>query len=92
MAQIPEILAMVVGAPGGAGQNVARGKFEEDGVDGAVHVVLRLVGQALEEVPGAEGEQEMLMVDVVNRQHGAACEEELLGEGWKPNGSRGRRS
>jgi hypothetical protein len=29
----------------------------------------------------AEGEQEMLVVDVMNRQHGAACEEELLGEG-----------
>jgi len=72
---------VVVRAPGGAGEDVAGGEFEQDGVDAAVHVVLGLVGEALEKVAGAEGEQEMLIVDVVNCQHGAACEEELLGEG-----------
>lgn len=71
---------MIVRAPGGAGEGVAGGEFDEDGVDGAVHVVLGLVGQSREEVAGAEGEQEMLIVDVVDGQHGAACEEELLGE------------
>ena len=33
---------------------------------------------------GAEGEEKMLVVDVVNGQHGAACEEELLREGLEP--------
>ena len=80
MAEAPQILAVVVRAPGGAGKDVAGGEFDQDGVDGAVHVVLWLVGQPREEMAGAEGEEKMLVVDIVDGQHGAACEEELLGE------------
>jgi hypothetical protein len=79
--EAPQILAVVVRAPGGAGEGVAGGELDQDGVDGAVHIVLWLVGQPGEEVAGAEGEQKMLVVDVVDGQHGAACEEELLGQG-----------
>jgi hypothetical protein len=76
----PKILTVVVGAPGGAGKDVAGGKFQQDGVDCAVHVVFGFIGQTLEKVAGTEGEQEVLIVDVVDGQHGAASEEELLGE------------
>ena len=55
----------------------------QDGVDVAVLVVGRVVGQALEEAPGVEGEQQMLVVDVVEGQHGAAGEQELRGDGQK---------
>jgi hypothetical protein len=81
VAQVPEVLAVVVSAPGGASQDVAGGKLEQDCVDGAIHVVLGLVGQSFEQVAAAEGEQKMLIVDVVEREHGAARQKELLGEG-----------
>jgi hypothetical protein len=79
VAKGPQILSMIVHAPCGAGEDTTGGYFEEDGVDVAILIVLRLVWQALEEMAGAEGKEEMLIVDVVQRKHGAAGEQELGG-------------
>jgi hypothetical protein len=79
VAESPEVLAVVVHAPRGAGEDMTGGDFEEDGVDVAVLIVHRVVREALEEMAGAEGKEEMLVVDVVQGEHGAAGEEELSG-------------
>ena len=43
VAEGPEVLAVVVHAPRGAGEDMAGGDFEEDGVDVAVLIVLGVV-------------------------------------------------
>ena len=77
MAKIPEVLGVVVQVPGGAGEDAAGGEFEQNGVDDAVLIVFGLVGQARDEAVDDEGEEKMLVVDVVQREHGAAVEQEL---------------
>jgi hypothetical protein len=59
---------------------MAGGEFEEECVDVAVHVVGWVVGQARHEAANDEGDQQMLVVHVVEGEHGAAGEEELAGE------------
>jgi len=81
VAKAPKVLTVVVGAPGGTAEDVARGKIEEDGVDGAIHVILGLVGQTLEQMAGAEGKEKVLVVDVVEGEHRAARQKELFREG-----------
>src|SRR6266550_667394 len=80
MAQVPEVLGVVVQVPGGAGEGAAGGDFEQNGVDDAVLIVFGLVGQAGDEAVNDEGEEKMLVVNVVQREHGAAVEQELGGE------------
>ena len=77
VAETPKILAAVVETPLGAAEGMTRGKLDEDRLDVAVLIFRGLVGQALKEAMGAVGEKEMLAVDVVERVHGAAGEEEL---------------
>src|ERR1700733_5623847 len=72
---------MVMQVPGGAGEGFAGREFDEDGVDVAVHVVYWLVGEAGDQFLDDEGDEEMLVVDVVESEHGAAVEQELFGEG-----------
>ena len=62
---------------------MAGGYFEKDGVDGAIVIVLGVVDQTPEQMAPAEGEEEMLVVDVVQGEHGAAGEQELDGLGLK---------
>ncbi len=81
VAEVPEVLGVVVEVPVGACEDPGSGEFEEDGFDGAVHVVGRLVREAGDKFFDDEGEEEMLVVNVVDGEHGAAVEEELLGEG-----------
>jgi hypothetical protein len=78
VAERPEILTVVVHAPGGAGKDATGGEFEEDGVDGAILIIFRVAGQTLHQMASAEGEKEVLLVDVVEREHRAAGEEELI--------------
>ena len=80
VAKVPEVLGVVVQVPGGAGEDAASGEFEEDGVDDAVLIVLGLVGQARYEAVDDEGEEKVLVVDIVQREHGAAVEQELGGK------------
>ena len=80
VSEAPEILAVVVESPLGAAEDVAGGELEEDGLNVAVLVFRGFVGQTLEEATDAVGEEEMLVVDVVERVHGAAGEKELGGE------------
>jgi hypothetical protein len=75
----PEVLAVVVRTPCSAGEDMAGGDLQKDGVDGAILIVLGFVDQAPEKVARAEGEEEVLVVDVVQREHGAAAEHELRG-------------
>jgi hypothetical protein len=70
---------VVVHAPRGASEDTPGGDFEENGVDIAVLIVHRVVREALEEMAGAEGKEEMLVVDVVQGEHGAAGEQKLSG-------------
>jgi hypothetical protein len=81
VAEVPEVLGVVVEVPGGAGEDAAGGEFEENGVDDPVLIVFRLVAQARYQAVNDEGEKEVLVVDVVQREHRAAVEEELGGEG-----------
>jgi hypothetical protein len=80
VAKVPEILSVVVQVPGGMGEGAAAGEFEQDGVDDTVLIVFGFVGQARDEPVNNEGEEEMLVVNVVQREHGAAIEQELGGE------------
>jgi hypothetical protein len=77
VAKVPEVLGVVVQVPGGAGEYAAIGELEEDGVDYAVLIVLGLVGQARYEAVDDEGDEKVLVVDIVQREHGAAVEQEL---------------
>jgi hypothetical protein len=70
-------LGVVVQVPGGARQGASSGEFEQDGVDDAVLIVFGLVGQAGYETVNDKGEEKMLVVNVVQREHGAAIEQEL---------------
>lgn len=79
VAEVPKVLGVVVQVPGGAGEDAASGDFEENGVDHAVLIVLGLLGQARNEAVSDEGEEKMLFVDVVQREHRAAVEQELGG-------------
>jgi hypothetical protein len=72
---------VVMEVPVGACEGFAGRQFEEDGFDVAVHVVCGLIGKAGDEFFDDEGEEEVLVVDVVEGEHGAAVEEELLGDG-----------
>ena len=65
VAEVPEILRVVVQVPGGAGEGAAGGEFEQDGVDDAVLIVFGLVGQAGYEAVHDEGEEKMLVINVV---------------------------
>jgi len=80
VAEAPEVLAVVVEPPGGARQDMAGGKFEEQSVDVAVQIVLGLIGQAAQKTVHGEGNEEMPVVDVVEGEHGAAGEEKFAGE------------
>ncbi len=80
MAEVPEVLGVVVEVPGGAGEYLAGGELEQDGVDDAVLIVFGIVGQARDEAVDDEGEEKMFVIDVVEREHGAAVEQELRGE------------
>jgi hypothetical protein len=80
MAKVPEVLGVVVQMPGGASEGVAGGKFEEKCLDDAVLIVFGFVGQARYEAVNDEGEEKMLIINVVQREHRAAVEQELGGE------------
>jgi hypothetical protein len=80
---VPEVLSVVVEVPGGAGEDLGGGNFEEDGVDDAILVVFGLVGEARDEAVDDEGDEKMLVVNVVQGEHGTAIEEKLVGEGHK---------
>jgi hypothetical protein len=69
--------------PGGARQGTAAGEFEQNALDDAVLIVFGFVGQAGDEAVNDEGEEKMLVVDVVQREHGAAIEQELGGKRLK---------
>jgi hypothetical protein len=77
MAKIPEVLGVVMEVPGGAGENLSGRELEQEGVDDTVLIVLGLVGQAGDEAVGDEGKENMLIVNVVEREHRAAVEQEL---------------
>ena len=79
VAEGPEVLAVIVRAPCRACEDMAGGNFEKDCVDGAILIVLGVVDQSPEKMTCTEGEKEMLVVNVVQRQHGAASEQELDG-------------
>jgi hypothetical protein len=84
MAQVPEVLGVVVQVPGGAGEGVAGGKFEEKCLDDAVLIVFWFVRQARYEAVNDKGEEKMLIINVVQREHRAAVEQELGGERLEP--------
>jgi hypothetical protein len=90
----PEVLAVIVESPLGAGEDAAGGEFEEEGGDVAVLVGGRVVGDALEEGAGVVGEQEVGVVDEVEGEHGTAGEEELRDERleaeWRKRDAEGR--
>ena len=69
MAKAPEVLGVVVQVPGGAGEYAAIGELDEDGIDDAVLVVLGLVGQARYEAVDYEGDEKVLVVDIMQREH-----------------------
>ena len=83
VADVPEVLGVVVEVPGGAGEDLGGGDFEEDGIDDTVLVVFGLVRQARDEAVDDKGEEKMFVVNVVQGEHRAAVEEKLIGEGLK---------
>jgi hypothetical protein len=81
VAKAPEVLGMVVQMPRGAGEDAAGGKFDQNGVDNAVLIVVGFVGETGNEAVDDEGDEKVLVVDVVQGEHGAAVEQEL-GREW----------
>ena len=73
-------MAEVVETPLGAGQGATAGKLEEDGIDDAVFIFGRAVGKARHETGDAEGDEQMLGIDVVEGDHGRAGEEIARGD------------
>ena len=55
VAEVPEVLSMVVQVPGGAGERAAAGEFKQDGLHHAVLIVFGLVGKAGYEAVNDEG-------------------------------------
>jgi len=84
MAQVPEVLSVVVQVPGGAGEGTFGWEYEQNGFDDAVLIVFGLVGKAGYEAVNDEGEEKMFVVDVVQREHGGAVEQELGREVLEP--------
>jgi hypothetical protein len=80
VAETPEVLGGVMEVPGGAREDFTSRDFQQEGVDQAVLIVGWLVGQAGDETVDDEGEEEVLIVDVVQGKHGAAVEQKLSGE------------
>src|SRR5205823_9669651 len=81
VAEIPEVLSMVVQVPGGAGEGAAAGEFKQDGLNHAVLIVFGLIGQAGDEPVNYERKEKMLVVNVVHAVHGTAVEQETGGDG-----------
>ncbi len=65
VAEVPEVLGVIVQVPGGAGQDAAGGDFEQNGVDDAILILCGLVGQARDEAMDDEGNEKVLLVNVV---------------------------
>jgi hypothetical protein len=57
VAKVPEVLGLVVQVPGGAGEYATIGELEEDGIDYAVLIVFRLIGQSRYEAVDHEGDE-----------------------------------
>ena len=77
----PLMVAVVVEAPICTAQDTARGKLEEDSGDVAVLILGRAVAQPEHEAGNAEGHQQMLVADIIERDHGAAGEQIPRGDG-----------
>jgi hypothetical protein len=75
VAEVPEVLAVVVNEEFGAGDEAAGGKLEEEEVDVVILVGGRVVRNAGDESAGVEGDEEVRVVDVMQGDHGAAVEE-----------------
>jgi hypothetical protein len=80
VAEAPEVLAVVVEPPRGAGDHVAAGKFEEKSVDVAVLIVFRIARQTCKKAANGKGEEQVAVVDIVNGKQRTAGEQELRGE------------
>ena len=87
--EAPEILAEVVKTPFGVGEFAAGGEFEEDGLDDAVLVFGWTIGDTRHETGDAEGDEEMLIVDVIDGEHGSAFEEVAGGDRLEAEGLKG---
>ena len=63
--------------------------FNEDGIDDTILVVLGLARKARDETVDDKGDEEMLIVDVVQGEHRTAAEQELRGKSLKAKGFEG---
>ncbi len=81
VAEAPEVLGVVVQVPRGAGEDPAGGELKQKGVDDAILIVRRFIVQARDEPVNDEGEEKMFVINVVQREHRAAIEQEFRGEG-----------
>jgi hypothetical protein len=86
VAELPEVLAVIVESPGGLGEDASGGKFEEESVDVAILIGFGIVGQTGEKTADGEGEEEMAIVDVVEGKERTALQEELVGDGLEAEG------
>jgi hypothetical protein len=82
-AQVPEVLTVVVEQPFGAGEDAARGEFEEQSVDVAVQLVGPVFRGTPDEAAGDEREQDVAIVDVVQGYHRASTQQVTGQQGLK---------
>jgi hypothetical protein len=75
VAKVPEELAVIVDEQFGAGEDVAGGQFEEEEGEDVILVGRWVVGNAGNEAASVKGEEEVGVIDIVQREHGAAIEE-----------------
>ena len=68
---------MIVRAPRSTSQSFAGWKLKQDGVDHPVLIAGRAVRQALQKMFCTVGQQQMIGIDKVDGQHGAARQHEL---------------
>ena len=81
VAEVPEVLAVIVDEHLGAGEEAAGGEFDEQEIDVVILIGRGIVGDAGNEVAGVEGDEEMSGIHIVQGEHGAAVEQIAGGQG-----------
>jgi hypothetical protein len=80
VAEVPEILAVIVDEHLGAGEETTRGQFEEQKIDVVILIGGGIVGDAGDESAGVEGDEEVGGIHVMQGEHGTAIEEIARGQ------------
>jgi hypothetical protein len=80
VAEVPEVLAVIVDEHLGAGEEAAGGQLQEQEIDVVILIGGGVVGDAGDEAAGVEGDEEVSGIHIMQGEHGAAVEEITRGQ------------